>query len=132
MQDRSIEAHQIIHIKPRRRPAHLGEILRGGQFIKISCRFQRIRSPDPRQMRHDSHRLNPVFAHRTDRHRTQTLGKRPTIRFDQKRHMGKGWQAAPAKHAAKGLENLDLSSGIGDVVFAANDMGDDHIKIIDD
>ena len=37
----------------------------------------------------------------------------------------------PRHLAAERLNQFDLRAAIGDVVFAANDMGDIHIQIID-
>ena len=78
-------------------------------------------------MAQDRHRLETVVAEALHRQRAKTLRQRLSIGANEQRVVAeRGWLGA------KRAENRDLHACIGHVVFAADDVRNLEINIVDD
>ena len=89
-------------------------------------RRDRIRGPEHRDIARHRERLDPFRAQALDGERAVALGQRLSVGADQETVV-----AERGRLRAERLEQLDLRRGIGDVVLAADDMGDAEIDIVD-
>ena len=91
----------------------------------LEPRLDRIGSADLGEMREHRHGLIALGRQLAHAERADALGERLAIGADQQREM-----AERGNLSAQRLENLDLHAGIGDVIFAAHDVGDLEIHIV--
>ncbi len=124
------ELLDIGHVEARRRAAHLGEVEPLRQRIKRAFRDDRVRGAEARQQAGDRRRFDAVRTHRFDGERTEALRQPLPVRADQERVV-REFRHRAAEDRREGLENLDLRGGVGDVVFAAHDMRNLELQIID-
>ena len=125
MDDPRIHLRQLRLVESRRRAAEAGEVERGDQRCGIDHRLDRIARPDPREQRDDRLRLDPRVAKMRDAQRSQTLGQFALGAGQQRFVREGGWRDAHR------IEHLQLQRGVGHMVFAAHDMGDAQIGIVD-
>ena len=74
----------------------------------------------------DGDRLVALVAHFRNRQGAEPLGQGLTVGPDQQGHVGEGRDGT-----AQRLEDLDLGPGVGDVILAADDVGDAHVDVVD-
>ena len=89
-------------------------------------RRDRIRGADHRDVARHGHRLDALRAQARDGERPVALRQRLPVGADQQTVMAEG-----GRRGAERLEQLDLRRGVGDVVLAADDMGDAEIDVVD-
>ncbi|BAF87777.1 glutamyl-tRNA synthetase [Azorhizobium caulinodans ORS 571] len=119
------EARQIGRIEPRRCAGDAGEVHLGGERIKAFHRRDRFgRAHEHRQRRHRE-RLLARLAQRLQGQMPEALGQALAIRQRQEIVVGKA-----RGRAAQRLEQLDLDGGVGDMILAANHVGDAHVEIV--
>jgi signal transduction histidine kinase len=73
--------------------------------------------------------LHAVGAQAAQRKPLQALGKLAAVAIHQQRQMR---EFQPPRIGAEGAENVDLHAGVGDVILAADDMGNAGEDVIDD
>ena len=127
MQNAGVEMLDVFGIEFRRRASEMREIEIGHAVVEMDPRLDRIGGAESGQQAVQGHRLQTRFALVPNRQRTEALGERFALRTGEERKMSVG-----RGRISQGLRDLDLNSCVGDMVFAANDMGDSHLAVVDD
>ncbi len=129
MQHLCIHRLQFIQIELRRRVRNFPDIEFARQRFKRRLRHNRIGCPQLGQKRIDRHRLDlHIVAHARDRQRAEPLAHLNSRRADNKREMR---ERRRRRFRQRG-PNLDLHSGIGHMIFAANDMRRLIVDVVND
>ena len=123
--DPRVDRGQLGLVESRRRSPEPGKIEPRDQRRGVDDRFDRIARPQPREERPHRFGLDAALAEAVDADRAEPF-RQLAFAADQQRLMGEGRR----RHAHR-LEHLQLQRGVGDVILAADDMGDAHLGIVD-
>ncbi len=123
--DRGIEPLELGLVEPRGGASEMGEVERLDQHAAIGDRLDRLRRPQPREQRDHRLRLDPLLVKGIGAQRAQPL-RQFALAPDQQRLMREARRRAPERG-----EHLDLQRGVGNMVLAAQHIGDAHRDIVD-
>ena len=126
MQELGIERTQLLDIEARRRTRQFPEGEVRHELVEARMRRDRVGGADGRGVARHGERLEPLLAHALNGERPVALGQRLTLGADQQIVMAEG-----RRLGAQRLEQLDLRRGIGDVILAADHMGDAEVDVVD-
>ena len=105
----------------------VSEIDHACELVERGDRAHRLGRADQHRERRDGERFDAAFAQRGDRQGAGALGEALAAGVGQQIVV-----AEDGRGARQRLENLDLHRGIGDVILAADDMGDAEVDVVDD
>ena len=114
-------------VETRRGARNVGEVERFGEFGERGDRPAPLRPsrPAPPAPRPRAPRRRSRAASGSTARRCASTGPRRSA------SVSRLWWPKAGAGAAKRLEDLDLHRGVGDVVFAADDMGDAEVDVVD-
>ena len=120
-----VELLNLGDVEMRRGAAEGGEVEALGQFGEASAGLNRLRGAEAREQRVERHRLDPRITQFIDPRRAEPLGQ---FAFcgDQQSGVRQLWQSG----AERG-EHLQLDRAVGDMILAAQDVGDGEVDVVD-
>ncbi len=121
-----IEPQQLVGIESGRRPVHRREIEQVDHFLAAENFLVPMRPAQAHQI--VQQRLGQVAVIAILQHAdgAMALGQALTVGAQDHRDMGIGWRGYTDRP-----QQIDLPGSIIDVIVAANDMGDAHVRIVD-
>ena len=122
---RGVDPVQLGLVEPGRGSAEMGQVEGLCQLARIERGIDRIGGAEPRQKGNQRLGLDPVLTQRGDAQRAEPLGKL-ALGPGQQRLVGKAW----GRRTQRG-EHLHLGGGVGDMILAAQHVGDAHRDIVD-
>ena len=125
VEDRGVEAGQLLLVEARRGAAEIGKVEPLHQRLPRGDRLDRPGGAEPGKQRRQGLRLDPALAQGVAVQRAEALGQL-AFRPDQQRLVREARRSGPQSG-----EHLHLHGGVADMVLAPQHVGDAHGDIVD-
>ena len=120
-----VDAGELGEVEARRRPAHRGEVEQRHRLVGADDLLVAVAPAEPQEIVAHRLRQEPQFAILGHAQGAVPLAELGAVRAMDQRDMGEA-----RRLAADRTVELDLAEGVGQVVVAANDMGDPHVDVV--